>query len=71
MMACLNKLKADIKQLELTFPKTHDKFQVISATVDEISCRFIVNNGKKYEFHATIPVFINHFLKLILKLMID
>jgi hypothetical protein len=64
MMACL-------KQLELTFPKTHDKFQVISATVDEISCRFIVNNGKKYEFHANIPVFINHFLKLILKLMID
>jgi ubiquitin-conjugating enzyme E2 Q len=57
MMACLNKLKADIKQLELTFPKTHDKFQVISATVDEISCRFIANNGNKYEIHANITVF--------------
>lgn len=55
-MACLNSLKADIKKLEKTFPKTHDKFQVISATVDEISCRFISNNGKKYEIHANITV---------------
>ncbi|CAG2109735.1 unnamed protein product [Medioppia subpectinata] len=53
-MACLNSLKADIKRLEKTFPKTHDRFQVMSATVDEISCRFISNNGKKYEIHANI-----------------
>ncbi|XP_054160719.1 ubiquitin-conjugating enzyme E2 Q2-like [Oppia nitens] len=53
-MACLNSLKADIKRLEKTFPKTHDRFQVLTATVDEISCRFISNNGKKYEIHANI-----------------
>lgn len=55
-MACLLKLKADIKRLEKTFPKSHDRFQVISATVDEISCRFIASNGKKFEIHANITV---------------
>ncbi len=42
MMACLNKLKADIKQLELTFPKTHDKF-MRSKLVTSIYYAFMSN----------------------------
>lgn len=28
----------------------------MSASVDELSCRFIGKNGKKYEIHANITV---------------
>lgn len=41
MMACLARLKDDTRFLETTFPRTHDRFQIISASVDEVSCRFI------------------------------
>lgn len=53
-MACLNTLKLEIKTLESIFPKHHDRFQIMSASVDELSCRFIGKNGKKYEIHANI-----------------
>ncbi|RWS27055.1 Ubiquitin-conjugating enzyme E2 Q1-like protein [Leptotrombidium deliense] len=51
-MACLNSLKQDIKKLELIFPKNHERFQLVTATVDELTCKFIGRNGKKYEIHA-------------------
>lgn len=53
-MACLNTLKQEIKTLESLFPKSHERFQIMSASVDELSCRFIGKNGKKYEIHANI-----------------
>ncbi|KAI4457380.1 ubiquitin-conjugating enzyme e2 [Holotrichia oblita] len=53
-MACLNTLKQEIRTLESIFPKNHDRFQIVSASVDELSCRFIGRNGKKYEIHANI-----------------
>ncbi|KAF7997950.1 hypothetical protein HCN44_009348 [Aphidius gifuensis] len=53
-MACLNTLKQEIKTLEALFPKSHERFQIMSASVDELSCRFIGKNGKKYEIHANI-----------------
>ncbi|XP_045461433.1 ubiquitin-conjugating enzyme E2 Q2 [Harmonia axyridis] len=53
-MACLNTLKQEIRTLESIFPKTHERFQIITASVDELSCRFIGRNGKKYEIHANI-----------------
>lgn len=53
-MACLNTLKQEIKTLEAVFPKNHDRFQILSASVDELNCRFIGRNGKKYEIHANI-----------------
>lgn len=55
-MACLNTLKLEIKTLESIFPKNHERFQIMSASVDELSCRFIGKNGKKYEIHANITV---------------
>lgn len=55
-MACLNTLKQEIKTLESVFPKSHERFQIMSASVDELSCRFVGKNGKKYEIHANITV---------------
>lgn len=56
LMACLNTLKSEIRTLESIFPKHHERFQIMSASVDELSCRFIGKNGKKYEIHANITV---------------
>lgn len=53
-MACLNTLKQDIKTLESLFPKNHERFQVVNASVDELTCRFVGRNGKKFEIHANI-----------------
>lgn len=53
-MACLNTLKQEIKTLESVFQKTHDRFQVVAASVDELTCRFIGKNGRKYDIHANI-----------------
>lgn len=53
-MACLNTLKQEIRTLESVFTKNHERFQIVSASVDELSCRFIGKNGKKYPIHANI-----------------
>lgn len=55
-MACLNTLKIEIKTLEQIFTKTHERFQILNASVDELTCRFIGKNGKKYDIHANITV---------------
>ena len=55
-MACLNTLKQDIKRLEGVFPKSHECFQLISATVDELTCRFVNKNGKKIDIYANFTV---------------
>lgn len=53
-MACLNKLKADIRLLENLFPQSHPRFRILSANVDEISCCFLNQNGKKKIIFANI-----------------
>lgn len=56
-MACLNRLKSDIRILCEIFPRTHQLFRVTNATVDEISCCFVVKKGqreKKYAINANI-----------------
>ena len=55
-MACLTRLKEDIKFLETTFTRKNDRFQVLSASVDEIACRFIGKNGERFIIHANITV---------------
>ncbi|XP_022665304.1 ubiquitin-conjugating enzyme E2 Q2-like [Varroa jacobsoni] len=54
MMACLVQLKQDIQTLQASFPKNHEVFQVVAASVDELTCRFVGRNSKKYEIHANI-----------------
>ncbi|CAG0888079.1 unnamed protein product [Cyprideis torosa] len=53
-MACLNVLKQEIKTLEKVFPKNHERFRIVSATVDELTCRFIGKHGRHYDMHANI-----------------
>lgn len=53
-MACLNVLKAEIKILEGAFPKTHDRLQILTASVDELTCRFVDHKGRKHIVHANI-----------------
>ncbi|CAG0916318.1 unnamed protein product [Notodromas monacha] len=53
-MACLHVLKQEIRTLEALFPQSHDRFQVIAASLDEVTCRFISKCGKRYELHANI-----------------
>ena len=55
-MACLTRLKQDIKLIETAFPRKHERFQIISASVDEIECRFIGKNGEKYIIQASMTV---------------
>ncbi|XP_026687014.1 ubiquitin-conjugating enzyme E2 Q2-like [Diaphorina citri] len=55
-MACLVTLKQEIRTLESIFPKTNNRFQILNASVDEINCRFLGSNGKKYDIHANITV---------------
>lgn len=56
-MACLTKLKQDIKLLERAFPKESDRtFRILSASVDEINCAFIDNKGSKHRINANITV---------------
>jgi len=53
-MACLNVLKQEIKSLEAAFPSTHERLQIVSASVDELTCRFIDPSGRKHIVHANI-----------------
>lgn len=53
-MACLNKLKADIRLLETLFPQSHQRFRILSANVDEISCCYLTQWGKKKIVFANI-----------------
>lgn len=56
MAICLNNLKLEIKTLEKLFSKSHELFQIVNASVDELTCRFISQNGKKTDIHANITV---------------
>ena len=53
-MACLQKLREDILLLERLFPKTHNRFQIVSASVDEVSVQFLDPNGKSVRIYANI-----------------
>uniref|UniRef100_A0A0B6ZLZ8 UBC core domain-containing protein n=1 Tax=Arion vulgaris TaxID=1028688 RepID=A0A0B6ZLZ8_9EUPU len=53
-MACLARLKEDIRILETTFTTTHSRFQILTATVDELTCRFVGKDGETYDIHANI-----------------
>lgn len=60
-MACLNTLKLEIKTIERIFTKNHERFRILHASVDELTCRFVGKNGKNYDIHANITVIILEF----------
>lgn len=55
-MACLTRLKDDIQFLEKTFDRKNNRLQIVSASVDEILCRFIIprsnNTNHSIDFTA-------------------
>ncbi|BFZ01638.1 hypothetical protein BsWGS_04678 [Bradybaena similaris] len=53
-MACLARLKEDIGTLETLFPSTHGRFQILTATLDEVTCRFIGRSGETYEIQSNV-----------------
>ncbi|XP_023349043.1 ubiquitin-conjugating enzyme E2 Q2 [Eurytemora carolleeae] len=53
-MACLNVLKQEIKAVEAAFHKTHVRLQIVSASVDELTCKFVDTTGRKHIIHANI-----------------
>ena len=56
IMACLARLREDTKFIETIFPRKHERFQIISASVDEVSCRFVGKNGERIIINANITV---------------
>ena len=55
-MACLLRLKEDIKFLESTFSKKGGHFTIVSTSVDEVACRFVGKNGESVIINANITV---------------
>ena len=53
-MACLNLLKQEIRAIESYFPKTHERLQIVSVNVDELTCHFVDLGSGKHVIHATL-----------------
>jgi len=58
-MACFTTLKQEIRTIEKIFTKNNERFQVATASVDEIVCRFVGKNNRKFEITANITVCIH------------
>ena len=66
-MACLKVLKEEIRGLEATFPRVHPRLQIVSASVDELTCKFVDPAMRKHTIHANITVRINFFFKVFIE----
>lgn len=55
-MACLQALKQDIKTLESIFTPENERFRIVSASVDEVSCQFVGADEETYNIHSNITV---------------
>lgn len=53
-MACLQKLREDLALLERLFPRSHERFQIVSATVDEVTVKFLNPNSGSVIVSANI-----------------
>ena len=49
-------LKKEIKFLQKIFPRTHQNFRIISASLDDITCHFIGKNGEIHPVLCNITV---------------
>lgn len=55
-MACLQALKQDIKIVESIFTRDNERFRVLSASVDELTCQFVGVGEELFNIHANITV---------------
>uniref|UniRef100_A0A1I7Z475 UBIQUITIN_CONJUGAT_2 domain-containing protein n=1 Tax=Steinernema glaseri TaxID=37863 RepID=A0A1I7Z475_9BILA len=53
-MSCLQKLREDISLLTTVFPRGHERFQVITASIDELVVRFVDSSGRAINITANI-----------------
>ncbi|TKR62336.1 hypothetical protein L596_026317 [Steinernema carpocapsae] len=53
-MSCLQKLREDISLLSNVFPRGHQRFQVVTATIDELVVRFLDSSGRAITITANI-----------------
>lgn len=55
-MACLQALKQDIKILESLFTSENERFRILSASVDEVTCEFTGGGDERVRINANITV---------------
>lgn len=67
MKKMARQLKSDLLNLQQVFTKTHDRFRIVRASVDEMLCRFCMQNKSFYDIQANIPVSVHVFIYLKLK----
>ncbi|KAH7716812.1 CBN-UBC-25 protein [Aphelenchoides avenae] len=53
-MACRQKLREDIALLEQLFPSGHDRFRIVTASMDELSAEFVNPSGTRVRVFANI-----------------
>ena len=61
-MACMKALRRDLQLLVAYFTRDHPQFQVLDATLDDVSFRFFETSGKHHDIHANFLVFSLVFL---------
>lgn len=51
-MSCVASLKRELKLLETHFPKENERFQLVSANMDELTCKFIGSSDEAFIIHC-------------------
>lgn len=51
-MSCAASLKRELKILETNFPKENERFQLLSANMDELTCKFIGSSDEVFIIHC-------------------
>ena len=56
MSGGLQGLKLEVKHIQKVFPKSHDFFRTVSASLDDLTFHFIQENGEKQVVSCNITV---------------
>lgn len=62
MSGGLQGLKLEVKHIQKVFPKSHDFFRTVSASLDDLTFHFIQENGEKQVVSCNITVSCQAFL---------
>lgn len=49
-----SKSKLELIKLQNVFNKNHERFQILKATLDELTCRFVIKDGQICDIQADI-----------------
>lgn len=55
-----SKLKSELLELQKVYSKNHERFRVLNASSDELTCRFILKDEQFCDIQANIAVSV-HF----------